>query len=207
MSQLGLEGSICQIEKAAVISDCGRFRYELTRVWDKGGPLLVTCMLNPSTADADNDDPTIRALIDFGRVWSYGGLLVVNLFAFRSSSPIVMMSWHDPRGPKNAQFIDAALTLARSQNTPVLAAWGANGAHHTNVNDWEDGQDWFCARARRQCVDLICLGLTKDGFPKHPMARGLHRIARNQQPVMFRPARKAASQHWCTNRGFFGRSL
>ncbi|AJD42998.1 DUF1643 domain-containing protein [Rhizobium sp. SEMIA 4085] len=192
MTLLALDDSIGLIKKAAVISDCGRYRYELTRVWEKGRPLLVTCMLNPSTADADNDDPTICALIHFGKAWGYGGLLVVNLFAFRSSSPIVMMSSHYPRGPKNVQFIETALTVARLQNTPALAAWGAHGAHHASLNDGEGGQDWFCGRARHQTVDLVCLGLTKEGFPKHPMARGVHRIDRNQQPVMFRRATKAA---------------
>ncbi|MBB4277058.1 DUF1643 domain-containing protein [Rhizobium mongolense] len=180
------------IRKTAVISECGRYRYELTRVWETGRPLLVTCMLNPSTADADNDDPTIRALIHFCKAWGYGGLLVVNLFAFRSSSPIEMMAQLAPRGPKNEQFIGQALGVARSQNMPALAAWGAHGAHHAGPNDWEGGQDWLCGVARKHTVDLICLGTTKDGFPKHPMARGTHRIDRNQQPVMFRRAAEMA---------------
>jgi hypothetical protein len=177
-----------EIKKTAVLSDCGLYRYELQRIWQAGTPLLVTCMLNPSTADADNDDPTIRTLIHFGKAWGYGGLLVVNLFAFRSSSPVEMRSQSAPRGPKNEQFIGQALAIARAQNTSLLAAWGANGAHHAGPNDWQGGQDWLCELARKHTVDLICLGVTKDGFPKHPMARGAHRIPRGQQPVAFQRA-------------------
>jgi len=192
MTQLALDGSEPEMKKTALLSDCGLYRYELQRIWEAGKPLLVTCMLNPSTADAYSDDPTIRTLLHFGRAWGYGGLLVVNLFAFRSSSPKEMQSQIDPRGPKNIQFINGALALARSQNRPMLAAWGANGAHHAGPNDWEGGQDWLCRLAGIHTVDLICLGTTKDGFPKHPMARGVHRIDRDQQPVMFRRATEAA---------------
>jgi hypothetical protein len=176
------------IRKTAVISDCGRYRYELTRVWEQGAPVLVTCMLNPSTADADQDDPTIRTLLHFGKAWGYGGLMVVNLFAFRSSSPAMMMAAEAPRGPKNEWSIGNALGIARAQNTPMLAAWGANGAHHAGPRDLPGGQDWLCILARKHTVDLVCLGLTKDGFPKHPMARGVHRIPGDQQPIPFQRA-------------------
>jgi hypothetical protein len=192
MTQFALDGSEPETKKTALLSDCGLYRYELQRVWQQGKPLLVTCMLNPSTADADNDDPTIRTLLHFGRTWGYGGLLVVNLFAFRSSSPREMMSHPTPRGPKNEQTVNSALTFARSQNRPALAAWGANGAHHAGPTDLEGGQDWLCRLARHHTVDLVCLGTTRDGFPKHPMARGVHRIDRSQQPVMFRRATEAA---------------
>jgi hypothetical protein len=180
------------IKKTAALSDCGLYRYELQRIWVAKGPILVTCMLNPSTADADKDDPTIRTLIHFGKLWGFGGLLVVNLFAFRSSSPKEMMAHHFPRGPKNIEFINGALTLARSQSQPALAAWGANGAHHAGPNDLEGGQDWFCRLARHHTVNLTCLGTTAGGFPKHPMARGVHRIDRAQQPLMFRRATEVA---------------
>ncbi len=192
MTQIALDGSELDMKKTALISDCGLYRYELTRVWQKGAPLLVTCMLNPSTADADIDDPTIRTLIHFGKAWGYGGLMVVNLFAFRSSSPSVMMAQTYPRGPKNEGAIATALGIARAQNTPMLAAWGANGAHHAGPRDLLGGQDWLCILAKRHTVDLVCLGLTKDGFPKHPMARGTHRIPRDQKPIPFQRAAEVA---------------
>ncbi len=74
----------------------------------------------------------------------------------------------------------------------MLAAWGAISAHHAGPNDWEGGHDWMIRLARQHTVNLVCLGLTKDGFPKHPMARGVHRIARDQQPIMFQRAAEVA---------------
>ncbi|WP_283195515.1 DUF1643 domain-containing protein [Rhizobium sp. AN80A] len=112
--------------KAATISDCTRYRYELRRVWDANQRLLVVCMLNPSTADAEKDDPTIRELTYFAKLWGYGGLLIVNLYAFRASQPREMMAQDGNIivGPKNGEFIEAAFTFARHQNTRILAAWG-----------------------------------------------------------------------------------
>ncbi|MGR9441638.1 DUF1643 domain-containing protein [Rhizobium leguminosarum] len=173
------------MQTTAVISDCKCYRPELRRIWDKTKPILVVNMLNPSTADHERNDPTVLVLIHFAKLWGYGGLLIVNLFDIRTSSPKEMMAHAAPLSPENIGYIDGAFNLARHQNTPLLAAWGAGGGHM-------ERDAWFIARARHHLVDLVCLGLTKDGFPKHPMARGAHRIPRDQQPIMFQNAREIA---------------
>ncbi|MBB3297839.1 MULTISPECIES: DUF1643 domain-containing protein [unclassified Rhizobium] len=172
-----------EMQMFAAISDCTLYRDELRRVWDSTKPFLVVCMLNPSDADHLRNDPTVRVLIWFAKLWGYGGLIIVNLHAFRSPSPKEMMRAKDSIGPRCNEFIDGAFIIARYQNTPVLAAWGNGG-------DYLGRDKWFMHRARQQLVDLVCLGLTKDGFPKHPMARGVHRIARDQQPIIFQNARE-----------------
>ena len=78
------------MRRAAEISPCGLYRYWLEREWDTALPKLVVGMLNPSTADAAVDDPTLLTLIHFGRLWGYGGLAVVNLYGWRSPHPSVM---------------------------------------------------------------------------------------------------------------------
>lgn len=154
------------------------YRLTLLRVWDAGMHLLVVCMLNPSTADADLDDPTILALNDFAFKWGFGGILVVNLNAFRASKPEVMRAAPDPVGTKNGPAIDDALLYAAGTSGLALAAWGNGG---------DKGQAAvFCEKAAKAGVRLVCLGVTKDGSPKHPMARGVHRIDRDQKPVPFR---------------------
>lgn len=160
----------------AVISDCTLYRYELRRIWDFGKPMLVVCMLNPSTADADRNDPTITTLIHFATLWGYGGLIVVNFRAFRASKPKDMWKAADPTGPLNHDYIRAALRYASENGGKALAAWGAV-EHQDSV---------FLREAEIWKVDLVCLGMTKERNPKHPMARGTHRIPRDQQPVLWR---------------------
>lgn len=174
--------------RSAVLAGLGnRFRYELRRIWDGARPLLVVCMLNPSTADHEKDDPTILALMHFARSWGYGGLLIVNLFAFRSSSPLALLAETDPFGPMNGDFIDAAMAYAAGNGGRLLAAWGNGG-------DMDDRAAWFCSRAYHvHQLELICLGTTRSGAPKHPMARGKHRVPRDQQPIIWRDAPKAAA--------------
>ncbi|OWO93731.1 hypothetical protein B5E41_15980 [Rhizobium esperanzae] len=174
-----------EMRMSAAISDCTFYRDELRRVWDAGKPILVVCMLNPSDADHRRNDRTVLVLIWFAKLWGYGGILIVNLHAWRSPSPKEMMKAKDSIGPRCDNFIDRALIIARHQNTPVLAAWGNGG-------DYLSRDTWFKHRARQQLVDIVCLGLTKDGFPKHPMARGQHRIPRDQQPVIFQRAMEVA---------------
>lgn len=78
--------------KTAEISSCGKYRYELTRTWDPQKMMVCFIGLNPSTADAENDDATIRKCIGFAQRWEYGGILMLNIFAFRTVSPAVLKS-------------------------------------------------------------------------------------------------------------------
>lgn len=80
------------MEKGATLSECGTYRYQLWRIWDKSKPLCLFVMHNPSTADADEDDPTIRRCIGFAKSWGYGGIYVGNLSPFRATNPKDMLS-------------------------------------------------------------------------------------------------------------------
>lgn len=155
----------------AIISACGTYRYRLERSWSTG-PKVSFIMLNPSTADAEKDDPTIRRCVSFAKSWSYGGLIVGNLFALRSTDPKALYSHNDPIGPDN----DAHLRAIAVCTEQIVCAWGAHG----KFND----RSLHVARALDR-FNLVALKLTKDGFPSHPLARGTHRIPDNTQPKAY----------------------
>jgi hypothetical protein len=104
----------------ATISECGRFRYRLGRRWGDGAPLLFV-MLNPSTADAEQDDPTIRKCIGFADRLGHGGIEVVNLFAFRATDPRELRAAGYPVGPENDHHLEEVCRQAPA----VLCAWGS----------------------------------------------------------------------------------
>lgn len=142
------------IESSAKMSECGAYRYVLERHWRPELGSVNFIMLNPSTADANQDDPTIRRCIGFARAWGYGGLIVTNLFALRATDPKEMKAHAEPVGPRNDFWLK---TIAHNA-TLMVAAWGAHGAHlgrADEVRSWLDS--------------LQCLGTTKGGFPRHPL--------------------------------------
>lgn len=142
----------------ARISPCGQYRYELSRIWGEG-PVLSFVMLNPSTADASVDDATIRRCLSFAKRDGFDGLRVVNLFAFRATDPSVMARAVDPVGPENDAYL---LDLFMTDGPAVVAAWGAGGGLH--------GRDVAVRRlAGMMGVDLLCLGATQNGSPRHPL--------------------------------------
>ncbi len=159
----------------AVFEPTDDYRVELRRIWNAALPLLVVCMLNPSTADDNGNDPTILTLIHFARLWGYGGLLVVNLYSFCSSSPVTMLSAIDPIGPRNRLYVGKAIAYANGTTKRILVAWGNDG---TNA----PLKPWIIDHCLASQVRMTCLGMTASGEPKHPMARGLHRIPRDKQP-------------------------
>ncbi len=164
-------------KRDAVISACGLYRYRLTRTWDDRPP-LVYVMLNPSTADALKDDATIRVCMGRAQRMGCGGIVVVNLFAYRATHPEELLLAADPVGPENDQHISAALT---GNPHTVIAAWGVGGNYLRRA--------WKVAHTCRMLqVPLHCLGVTKDGNPKHPL-----RIGYAVQPQPWGdPAQKAA---------------
>lgn len=170
--------------EAVICDDMGTpygnaYRPELRRIWDDRRPLLVVCMLNPSTADSLVDDPTILTLIHFATLWGYGGLLIVNLADFRASKPSEMFLSQNPTSKVNSRYQYLALAYAKENGKEVLVAWGNDGAVF--------GTDrLFAETAKSLGVKTICLGLTLSGAPKHPMARGKHRIPRDQRPLPWR---------------------
>lgn len=118
------------MNREAIISSCGRYRYHLSRSWgdllDQGKPGYVAfCMLNPSTADATIDDPTIRRCIAFANAWGWKALIIVNLFALRATDPKVMRKDPSPVGPDNHLYLESAASHAEM----FICAWGNDGTH------------------------------------------------------------------------------
>src|SRR3954471_10304152 len=109
--------------RGAHLSSDGVYRYTLSRLWDTDpvSPEMVWVMLNPSTADAAVDDPTIRRCIGFARLWGYAGIRVVNLFALRAADPKALLAHQDPVGPDNDHWL-RAVTGERF----TMAAWGSH---------------------------------------------------------------------------------
>jgi hypothetical protein len=143
---------------SAVISDCGRYRYELVRIWGDG-PLLEFIMLNPSKADDRINDPTIRRCIAFAKAWGYGGIVVRNLFAWRATNPAELVNIDDPVGPLNRDY------LSRDDADCTIAAWGA----HPAAVGWWSGYPFGWQRTVIQRKSLLCLGTNANGSPKHPL--------------------------------------
>jgi len=168
-----------QVVKKAVLSEDEQYRYLLERTWDESLPLLVWIMLNPSTADHTVDDPTILACMDFARRCGYGGIVVVNLFAYRSPHPKVMQAAEDPIGPENDSWLALVVENAQASKGAVVAAWGTGGSYRER--DYQ-----VAALVEARGLSLLCFGKTKDGHPKHPLARGLHRIPRETKPFPLR---------------------
>ena len=140
---------------AALISPNGRFRYWLTR----GTPGRRVCfvMLNPSTADAEQDDPTIRRCLGFMESWGFSELLVLNLYGFRATDPKDLKANHYPPGPDNGDHWRELLPTAGL----VVCAWGVNAQQHQ--------VDYFRRVAARLEIPLYCLGVTADEQPRHPL--------------------------------------
>lgn len=145
----------------AVFSYDGRYRYRLHRRWAFAGPTARFVMLNPSTADATVDDPTIRRCIGFARAWGCAGLTVVNLYALRATNPrdLWTVGTAEAVGPENDDYIAAVALSAARQDTPVVAAWGVN-AKPDRVE-----QVLHLLRPAKVAV----LGLAKGGHPRHPL--------------------------------------
>ena len=143
--------------KGATFSKCGTYRYELWRIWNDQLPKVLFIMLNPSTADANTDDPTIKRCIDFAYHWGFGGLYVGNLFAYRSTHPKDLLLTADAIGIKN----DIYLKKMSQKSDIAVCAWGnaklirkimSNKLVLKNIN-----------------CPLYYIDLSKDGTPKHPL--------------------------------------
>jgi hypothetical protein len=146
------------LENDAVISECGKYRYLLRRVWDQKKPRALLIMLNPSTADARQDDPTIRSCVRLVSELGYGSIEVVNCFAWRATKPTDLPDMARAIGPDN----EAVTIGAIGRCDIVICAWGANsmaierGRHVRALTQWKRPAAY-------------CFGKTKDGAPKHPL--------------------------------------
>lgn len=139
---------------AAHFSRCGRYRYALWRTWDTARPACCFIALNPSTADATRDDPTMRRCMAFARRWGFGGMSVGNIFAFRATRPADMKAEARPIGRAN----DRWLQRLAAESHVVVAAWGSHGA-------WR-ARD---AHVLQLLGAVDCLGVTASGAPRHPL--------------------------------------
>jgi hypothetical protein len=134
------------------------YRYRLTRTWNQEWPPVTWIMLNPSTADAFSDDPTIRRCTGFSRAFAAGGMIIVNLFAYRATEPSALRGVADPVGPLNDRHVREACQAG----AVTIAAWGAHGALAGRA-------EAVTAMLRAAGVQLSCLGTTRDGHPRHPL--------------------------------------
>jgi hypothetical protein len=147
------------IESSAIIE--GDHRYILRRSWSADDITVLWIMLNPSTADAFTDDPTIRRCISFSKNWGAGSLAVVNLYALRATDSGELTRHPAPIGRKNDTWLASALRTHRRH--VIVAAWGAS--KHAS----SERIDRVARLAEQFRAPLQCLGLTKAGHPKHPL--------------------------------------
>lgn len=147
-------------ESYARVSECERYRYTLGRIWEPSRPQLTYVMLNPSTADASADDPTIRKCRGFAERLGFGGIHVVNLYAFRATKPQALWasqaSGVDIVGPENDDVLREAF-----RRGDAVAAWGAHGK--------ADRVEFVSILARAVGARLHALSVTKSGAPGHPL--------------------------------------
>lgn len=141
----------------ALYSDCGAYRYRLSRRWGEG-PRLACIMLNPSTATELRNDPTIARCEARARRDGFGAIDILNLFAFRATRPEDLRRAADPVGPGNdTTLCDTAVLSAR-----ILCGWGNHGRFLGQA-------DRVLARLRARNLSLCHLGLTRSGQPRHPL--------------------------------------
>ena len=148
-------------EKKAVISDCGKYRYELHRQWDKDKDKVLFIMLNPSTADSHEDDLTTIRCVNFAKKWGSGGIMIGNIYPFRAKRPKDLRKWL--KTPNNGLWENRGSNISHvqamaSKADRIICAWGCN--YKDGVPDWIDELD----------SPVYCLELCKDGVtPKHPL--------------------------------------
>lgn len=155
--QLTLDGSR---QSGALLSDDGVYRYHLWRRWAEGRS-MIWVMVNPSTADAETDDPTIRRCMGFARREGCGGIDVINLFALRSKDPSVLKTHPDPNGPDNPDTWLGTLDPTRG---PIVVGWGGSVGKKLRARSTA-----YAAHGALLMGLGRCLGKTKAGEPLHPL--------------------------------------
>lgn len=142
---------------------------------------MLFVMLNPSTADAEKDDPTIKNIIDRTYNWGFGKLVVVNLFPIRSSSPSVAKEYAQTRVLSDERFQNRRRIRKEARKAGiVICAWGGSPFA-------VDAGERIWSLLRMSNIETFCIGTTKSGAPKHPLARGTHRVPVNTHYQPWRP--------------------
>jgi hypothetical protein len=149
-------------DNQAAFSECGQYRYSLTRYWDYEKPAVTFVMLNPSTADHIKNDPTVercqRRAVELG----FGGLIVVNLFALRSTDPKLLYKHPNPVGEHNDEYIQLAIRNSKQ----TICAWGKHGHLY--------GRGYEVLNLMKETLhyterEIYYLKMNKDGTPAHPL--------------------------------------
>lgn len=148
----------------ALFDPTGTYRYRLSRSWDEGLAQICWVMLNPSTATASVDDPTISRVVGFSRSWGYGSVSVINLFALRTPRPEQLKTATDPVGPDNDQII----IDTTSETDRVVVAWGNHGSLQNPATGVSRARE-VKTLLERAGVASLCLGHTNRGEPRHPL--------------------------------------
>lgn len=163
------------MDRGAIFDDSLTYRYALWRVWNETIPALNVIGLNPSTATATEDDPTIRRCVGYAKAWGYGGLVMTNLFAYRSTDPNNIPQ-NVPDGMTWGVGLDNDRHLVEQAKAAglVVLAWGAHRAVGNRAVV-------VCQLLRG--VPLHCLRLTKNGYPAHPLY-----LPKTLKPVLYRAA-------------------
>ncbi len=160
----------------AQLSPCGQYRLRLTRAWAPAGTQVCFIGLNPSTADATQDDPTLRRCIGFAKAWGHGSLVLINLFARRTPSPTAL--WKMARAGEDivGPLDDAALIDIAAQAQQVVACWGAAKAARPRGRA-------LVQSLKRAGVFVHAIARTKGGDPRHPLY-----LRKELTPLPYRPA-------------------
>jgi hypothetical protein len=147
------------VTRSCVFSDDRIYRYRLDIAWGEGGLGNVAwCLLNPSTADEIENDPTVERRFRWSMAHGYDSLSIVNIFAYRATDPDVMKAQADPVGPDDDRHI---LEVAKASDLFVVG-WGNHGSHL--------GRGWQVTEMlSREGIEPQCLGINRDGQPKHPL--------------------------------------
>ncbi len=152
--------SIDITKDSAIFSPCMKYRYILTRRFDPDNSTVCNfIMLNPSTATAEKNDPTVARCCKYAKRWGYGALIVTNIFAYRATDPKDMKAQNDPFGQDNAYWLRMAAEISDFR----VCAWGTNGTYRKQ----NKAVLWLMKRNPSQ--GLYCLEITKHGHPKHPL--------------------------------------
>lgn len=150
------------MNRSAAVSICGNFRYRLDREWDSERGRLYAGLINPSTADANEDDATLRGLIARAKKLGFGSVVVWNAFAIRSPNPRDIYFSDDPVGPQNDEYIKAILSECKDRDAPCLVGWSSHGKHLGRAG-------WITSTANTLGVSLQCVAINADGSPRHPL--------------------------------------
>lgn len=178
------------MKRGATYSDCGTLRLTLTREW-ADGPRVCYIGHNPSTAGHETDDPTSLAWVHFAKVNGFGSYVAVNMYPFRSPSPVECRQWADweNNGPdwwvRDRLMQNQSIVATEAKRSDiVVACYGA-----IMLDDlWADAVLDEIQQGEEPWPDIYCFGLTASGAPKHPLARGKHRIPRDSKFTIWKSA-------------------